>query len=252
MATTKKISRVRIIAFYALAGLMTAMTLLEMINHLIDDSVSPHHIHSAGHAIFSIAILAALGTQLWHPARHVVGLQTLFVIMVVAAMADAASLRFGGLEVILLAFFAVLAPLHPARGKLLTITVPRWQVLALAAVGSVPLLVFSLAQAAMQRVGFEAAHADPGHWSWMAGAAILVAATAIFSAVAVRGWRIPTYTAAACLAILGAASLAFAGEPSAFPVAWAFAAIVGSVAFVGVSEIDRTRAGSASVAPVLG
>jgi hypothetical protein len=231
--------RPRMIAFYVLAGLMTAAAAVEMVNHLIDDSISPHHIHSLAHALVEIAVLVALGSQLWRPAQHVVGIQQLLVIALASAVADALSFRFGGLEVILFVFVAVLAPLHPARRELLHLGGVRVRTLAFAGLACVPLVIFALGQAGLQRAGFEPAHADPGHWSWMVGLALVIGLLAVLGAIVPSGRRIPGYTAAALMVAFGVGSLIFAAEPSAVPTIWALVGIVGSLAFIAVMEADH-------------
>jgi hypothetical protein len=237
--TTGRPGRSRMIAFYVLAGLITALTALEMVNHLIEDSVAPHRIHSLAHALVSIAILVALGSQLWRPAQHVAGIQQLFILAVAIAAADAMSARLGGLEVILVGFVAVLAPLHPVRRQLLHIGGPRSRTLAFAGLACVPLVIYALAQAGLQRSGFDPAHAGPGHWSWMAGLGLMIGLLAVVAAIVPSGRRIPGYTAAAIMGAFSGGSLVFAAEPSALPTAWALVGIVMSLAFIAVLETDR-------------
>jgi hypothetical protein len=223
-----------------LAGLITAATALEMVNHLIEDSVSPHHIHSLAHAAVSIAILVALGSQLWRPALHIAGIHQLVFIALATAAADALSARFGGLEVILVVFVALLVPLHPARRQVLHLGGVRFRTLGFAALACVPLVVYALGQARLQRAGFDPAHADPGHWSWMAGLGLVIGLLAVLAAIVPSGRRIPGYTAAAIMATFGAGSLIFAAEPSAIGAAWALVGILGSLVFIAVLETDHS------------
>jgi hypothetical protein len=240
--------RPRMIAFYVLAGLMTVAAAVEMVNHVIDDSISPHHIHSLAHALVEIAVLVALASQLWRPAQHIVGIQQLLVLAIASSAADALSARFGGLEVILFVFAAVLAPLHPARRELLRFGGVQFRILVVAAVACVPLVIFALGQAGLQRAGFEPAHAAPGHWSWMVGLALGIGLLAVLAAIVPSGRRIPGYTAAALMVAFGVGSLIFAAEPSALPIVWALVAIVGSLAFVAVMETDRAGSSAGRVA----
>jgi hypothetical protein len=231
--------RPRIIAFYVFAGLITALTLLETVNHLIEDSVSPHHIHSLAHALVGIAIVVGVGSQLWRPAEHIVGIHQLAVLALANAAADALSARFGGVEVILIVFVAVLAPLHPARRELLRLGPVRFRTLTFASVASIPLVIFALGQAALQRSGFDPAHANLGHWSWMAGLGLAIGLLAVLAAIVPTGRRLPGYAAAAMMIAFGAGSLIFAAEPSAIPTVWALVGIIASLAFVAVIETDR-------------
>jgi hypothetical protein len=232
-------SRARTIAFYVLAGLMTAMIVLEELNHIIGDSVSPHHNHSLAHALVSSAILVAVGSQLWRPARHIAGIQQLFFLVLAITAADVLSARFGGLEVILVVFFVVLAPLHPARRQLLHLGGARFRTLAFAGLACIPLVIYALGQAGLQRAGIDPAHASLGHWSWSAGLGLVIGLLAVLAAIVPTGRRIPGYTAAAMMVAFGAGSLLFAGEPSAIPAIWALVGIVGSLAFIAVLETEN-------------
>lgn len=235
-------SRSRLITFYVLAGLMTALTAVQMIAHLMEDSVSPDQIHSLAHALVSIAILVAVGSQLWRPEQRIAGIHQLAALAIAIATADVLSARFGGLEVILVVFLGVLAFLHPARRELLRLGPARLRTLAFASLACGPLVLYGLGQAGLQRAGFDAAHADLGHWSWMAGLALVIGLLAVLAAIVPSGRRIPGYTAAATMVAFSVGSLMFAAEPSAIPGAWALVGIIGSLAFLAVLETDHSSA----------
>jgi hypothetical protein len=236
------------IAFYVFGGLFSAVLALEEMNHLINDSVSPHHMHSLGHALVSSAILVALGSQLWRPARHIAGMQQLFFLALAVGASEALSARFGGLTAILLVVFAILAPLHPARRQLPHLGGARLRTLAFAGLACIPLVIYALGQAGLQRSGFDPAHASLGHWSWMAAVGLVIGLLAVLAATGPSGRRIPGYTAAAMMAAFGAGSLIFAGEPSAIPAIWALVGIVGSVAFIAVLETDHATTATLATA----
>jgi hypothetical protein len=54
-------------------------------------------------------------------------------------------------------------------------------------------------------------------------------------------FRVATWSAGLALAILGAASLAFAGRASALAAPWSLAALLGGLAFMAVGEWESRK-----------
>jgi peptidoglycan/LPS O-acetylase OafA/YrhL len=89
------------------------------------------------------------------------------------------------------------------------------------------------------------------HWTSMAGMALAIVLLGLLASLRTRGWRIVVWLAAAGSAVYGLASIVFATFPgTSFPypggegVGWGLLAIVGGIALVAASELDRRRSPS--------
>jgi hypothetical protein len=109
--------------------------------------------------------------------------------------------------------------------------------LALAAVMSIPLLVFGLNQAALQRTT-ETLHGDLGHWAGGMAMALMIIIMMFFGALKMPGWRVPAWSAGFTLLVLGIASVYWPGQASSVGEGWGTLAIIGAVAFVGMAELE--------------
>jgi hypothetical protein len=114
--------------------------------------------------------------------------------------------------------------------------------LLLVLAAAVPLVAYALGQAELQRVDSFSEHAERFHWVETSFYAIAILLLGLLAAMRPAAYRLSAWTAALALAIIGVASLALHGYPSALEVGWAWAAVVGSALFVGVAEWERRRA----------
>ena len=113
-------------------------------------------------------------------------------------------------------------------------------------------VAFALTMARNQRLGPPTdPHVEMHHWTSMAGMALAILLLGLLASLRARGWRIVVWLAAAGSAVYGLASIVFATFPgTSFPypggegVGWGLLAIVGGIALVAASELDRRRAPS--------
>ena len=113
-------------------------------------------------------------------------------------------------------------------------------------------VAFALTMARNQRLGPPTdPHVEMHHWTSMAGMALAIVLLGLLASLRTRGWRIVVWLAAAGSAVYGLASIVFATFPgTSFPypggegVGWGLLAIVGGIALVAASELDRRRAPS--------
>jgi hypothetical protein len=115
-------------------------------------------------------------------------------------------------------------------------------VLALAS--AVPLVVYALDNAELQRLDRTSEHAELYHWVETSFYAIAILLLALLAAIRPAVYRLSAWSAGIALVVLGAASLVFPGYASAIDGTWAWAAVAGGAVFVGASEWERRRLGA--------
>lgn len=174
-----------------------------------------------------LVILAAVG---------VAGLAT----MAVALTPDPFTLPF-------VVLVGVLWAVLPDRSRPIPAGRPSRILLALVVVGAIPLTLYALDQAGLQRADHTSEHAAFFHWvetSFYAMAIVLLGALAAFRPAA---FRLAAWCAGVALAVMGGASLLLAGYASALPGPWGWAAFGGGALFVALTEWEaRRRAGEGS------
>lgn len=122
-------------------------------------------------------------------------------------------------------------------------------VLVLVLAGAVPLVAYALGQAELSRIDRSSEHAEFYHWvetSFYAAAILLLG---LLTAQRPAQFRLAAWTGGLALAILGGASLLLSDYPSALDGPWAWAALLGSVAFVAAAEWERRRRREPMVRP---
>lgn len=139
--------------------------------------------------------------------------------------------------------FAAVAILRAYRGRL------PWQqqtsalanasrpMLALSVIIAVPLTVWSLNQASLQRSA-ETLHGDLSHWSGGMAVGLMIIIMLFFGSMRMPGWRVPAWTAALTLFSLGFASVYWPEQASSVGAGWGMLTIVASIAFIGVAELE--------------
>ncbi|HZA42103.1 MAG TPA: hypothetical protein VFA00_15940 [Actinomycetota bacterium] len=136
-------------------------------------------------------------------------------------------------------------------GVLLMLRVPRGPALAagrlspslavLVAVAALPLVIYALTQAELQRIDISGEHAEFNHWVETSFYAVAVLLLGLMAAVRPAAYRLTAWCAGLGLAILGGASLALGHYASALDAPWAWGALLGGLVFVSVAEWERLR-----------
>ena len=114
----------------------------------------------------------------------------------------------------------------------------------LVAVAVLPLVIYALEQAELQRIDFSSEHAEFNHWVEMSFYALAVLLLGLMAALRPVAYRLTAWCAGLGLAILGGASLALGPYASALDPLWAWAALIGGLVFVSVAEWERLRSPS--------
>lgn len=136
-------------------------------------------------------------------------------------------------------------------GVLLMLRVPRGPALAagrfspslavLVAVAALPLVMYALAQADLQRIDASSEHAEFNHWVETSFYAVAVLLLGLMAALRPAAYRLTAWCAGLGLTILGGASLALGHYASALDAMWAWGALSGGLVFVSVAEWERLR-----------
>ena len=120
--------------------------------------------------------------------------------------------------------------------------------LALTVVVAVPLIVYGLNEASLQR-STEALHGDLGHWAGSLAGALTIVILMLFASMRMPGWRVPAWSAGFMLFMLGVASVLMPNQASSVGEGWGTLAIISSVAFLGVAELEPRLFGRVAPQP---
>lgn len=205
----------------------------------------PHRVHDLGYGVWA-GILLAVGylSQLRAPERRIAGFQQVALALVGQTIASALAAD-GPFFLFVLGFAvltAVLGWLHPARERVLERGRPSVPLLVLAIAAAVPLTMYALDMAELQRTGFPSdPHVEERHWSTMAAMALSIWLVAAQAGLRTPGWRIPAWSAGLAAVVFGLSSIVFPGYPGAVGTTWGVAALLGGVVFVALAEWTSRR-----------
>ena len=228
-----------------------------------------HKVHEISFGALFLLPLVGLIAQLRRPETKVAPIYqvllpfttTIVVLAVVAGQGDPSIVVFVVLPLLIVLF-------HPARSQVLRPALaPSPLLLGLAALATVPLLIFAVGQmsfsseasriaprvfdslpedatgAEVDRALRRAASGEAleaaehyGHWSVMGAFALSIIGGSFIAASKAQGWRITAWTTAAVTVIYGLASLVNPADASALGGLWAVLAILWGIAFVFVSR----------------
>ncbi|HEX2090478.1 MAG TPA: hypothetical protein VHI54_11225 [Actinomycetota bacterium] len=201
-----------------------------------------HAVHNAVVAALLLVISAPPAVaaarapeQAWTPLLH------LAAVGIAGAATMILSLRLDIFTLPFIVLVGVLLLLRVPRGAVFGTERPSVVLAVLTLAALVPLLVYASEQAELQRIDTTSEHAEFNHWvetSFYAVAILLLGALAAFRPAQ---FRFQAWSAGVSLAVLGGISLAYQGNPSALDAPWAWAALVGGVAFLGAAEWETTR-----------
>jgi hypothetical protein len=200
----------------------------------------PHRVHDLGYGAWA-GILLAVGylSQLRAPERRIAGFQQ--VALALVGQAIASTLAADGSFLLFILGFAVLTAvlgwLHPARERVRERGRPSIPLLVLAIAAAVPLTMYALDMAELQRTGLPSdTHVAERHWSTMAALALSIWLVAAQAGLRTPGWRIPGWSAGLAAAVFGVASMVFPAYPGAVGTTWGLVALLGGVVFVALAE----------------
>ena len=121
---------------------------------------------------------------------------------------------------------------------------PAPSLTVLVAVAALPLVIYALTQAELQRIDIASEHAEFNHWVETSFYAIAVLLLGFMAALRPIAYRLTAWFAGLGLAILGGASLALGHYASALDAPWAWAPLLGGLVLVSVAEWEGLRSPS--------
>lgn len=189
-----------------------------------------HRVHDTGFGAYAALFLAGgFLAQVRRPERQVAAFQTVAAALVATVVAMVLA---GGIDPSVLGFVVVLAALwwvHPAREWLLAPgRAPSVPLLALVVVAGIPLVLYGIGQAGIERVTV-AADPHSEHWLNMASLALSIPLVGLVGALRPAGWRYAGLAAAAAGVLLGVAWIVLPELPSSLGLAWGAVAVVGGL-----------------------
>jgi len=175
------------------------------------------------------------------PDRSDAPLITLTVLSAAAVITMAASLTIDPFTVPFVVFTGVLWTLRQSNERTVHEEQPSKGLLVLVAAGAVPLIVYALGQAELQRTLVGDVHSQFFHWVEASFYTTGILFFGLLSAVRPRTQRMAGLSAGLGLIILGLAALFLSGHASAVPTPWSWLAVAGGVAFIGLIAQDSVR-----------
>jgi hypothetical protein len=236
--------RGRRIAFRVIAIVMAvaaaAFGLLTAVFGILDEGQRQHAFHNAVVATLLLVLSAPpVIAAARAPESSIRPLTHLAVVGIAGLITMALSLSLDPFTFPFVVLVGVLWLLRPSRERAVPSGKPDWILLVLVLVAAVPLVLYALGQAELQRVDASSEHAEFYHWvetSFFVVAALLLG---LLAALRPAAYRLSAWTAGIAMIVLGAASLAFRGYASTVDVPWAWAALLGGFVFVVVAERNR-------------
>ena len=133
---------------------------------------------------------------------------------------------------------AVLWWLHPARDRLSRLGGrPDVIMAAIAVLAAIPLVMYALDQAAIQRACVDGdQHCEEFHYAGMAALAYALPLVGLVASFRTPGWLITARLVSAAAAVFGLSAVLFPDLPSSVGTMWGFVVLAGAVLFLGVAE----------------
>ena len=202
-----------------------------------------HRVHDLGYGAWAgILLVVGLVALTRRPEQRPAALQQVVVAIAAYWLAVLLATDFEPIILVFLAIFglvaAVLVWLYPgARSSLTRPGQPNIALGLLPMLAAVPIVLYSLDMAALQRAGLPTdPHVVEHHWTSMASLALGILLVGTLAALRPEGWRIPAWSAGAAAAVLGLASVVFDGYPGSLPAPWGYVALGGGLIFIGIAE----------------
>jgi len=208
--------------------------------------VSPaQEIHAVHNAVVGSLLLVLSAPPVIATARDPARAARPLVILGVAAIASlgtmAAALTLDPFTLPFAVLTGVLWATVPGRSGAIPDGRPSLVMLAIVVLAAVPLVLYALDQAGLQRTDVGSEHAAFFHWVETSFYAVAILAVGLVAALRPAAFRMAAPMAGLALAILGAASVVLGQHASALGAPWSWAALVGGLAFIGVGAWEAHR-----------
>jgi len=172
------------------------------------------------------------------PLRHLV----ILAAVAVAALATMAmSLTLDPFTLPFVVLTGVLWAIVPDRGGAVPAGRPSPIMLAVVIVAAVPLVMYAIAQAELQRTDPLSEHSAFFHWVEMSFYSIAIVLLGFLAAFRPDAFRMAAWMGGLALAILGGASVLFGQHASAIAAPWSWAALAVGLAFIALGEWEARK-----------
>lgn len=240
-----RLTVMRVIA-WIMAASAVAFGLFTIVFGIVSPEQEIHAIHNVVVATLLIVLSAPPAIAVARaPHRSIRALVVLGVVSIASLATMALSLTLDPFTLPFALLVGVLWVLAPHREGALPNGRPSLIMLAAVAVAVVPLVIYALGQAELQRTDSSSEHAAFFHWVETSFYAIAILLLGLLAALRPGTYRMAGWMAGIALALLGAASLLLGSYASAIEAPWSWAALVGGLVFVAIGEWGARRPGFA-------
>ncbi|WP_129116088.1 hypothetical protein [Halegenticoccus tardaugens] len=251
MELLREAGGLRRVAFY-----VTIVTILALMTAFLGDTLAfiftawtvsepgVHHLHDLTLVTILWTVVLGLLVQLYEPERRVAGIQQAVLVNIVITGSNfltgfifPPALILGGL---LLVAFA----LHPAGWDVLQVRTAGSVspvLVGLVVLAGIPFTIYAADQYALQASGD--VHAQLDHYADMVTYALLVLLLGLLASAKPVGWRIPLWSAAGLVGVLGATSILHPALASSAGPIWGGLAILWAAGLIVVGEVSHRRSG---------
>ena len=239
-------SRRRLRITRLIAGFMAGSAILfgafTVVFGIVAESQHIHGFHNAVVAALLLVLSAPPALAIARrPDRSDAPLITLTILSAAAVITMAASLTIDPFTMPFVVFTGVLWTLRQSNERTAREEQPNKGLLLLVAAGAVPLVVYALGQAELQRTLAGDVHSQFFHWVEASFYATGILFFGVLSALRPRTQRMAGLSAGLGLIIFGLAALFLSGHASAVPTPWSWLAVVGGAAVIGLVTRNGVR-----------
>jgi hypothetical protein len=232
-------------AFRVVAWIMAASAVgfgMFMVAGIFPESQRIHALHNAivGALLLVVSAPAAIAAA-WRPERATGPLVHLTAVGLAGLLTMGLALTVDPFTLPFVVLVGVLWFLHSGTEPAFPAGRPSWLLLTLVVASAVPLAVFALDHAELQRLDQSSEHAEFFHWVELSFYAAAILFLGLLAALRPAAYRLSAWSAGTAAAVLGAMSLAFPGRASALDTDWAWTALGGGILFLAVAEWKRRR-----------
>ncbi|MDQ3690962.1 MAG: hypothetical protein M3406_13205 [Chloroflexota bacterium] len=236
-----RLTVMRVIAWIMAASAL-GFGLFTIVFGIISPAQEIHAIHNVVVASLLIVLSAPPAIEVARaPDRSIRALVILGAVAIASLATMALSLTLDPFTLPFAILVGVLWALAPNRDGALPDGRPNWLMVSLVVIAAVPLVLYALGHAELQRTDSTSEHAAFFHWVETSFYAVGILLVGLLPALRPRAYRLAGWLAGPALAILGAASLLLGQYASAIDMPWSWAALGGGLAFVAAGEWEDRR-----------
>ncbi|MEO7296086.1 MAG: hypothetical protein ABIZ57_08070 [Candidatus Limnocylindria bacterium] len=240
-----RLTAMRVIA-WIMAASAVAFGLFTIVFGIASPEQEIHAIHNVVVASLLIVLSAPPAIRVARaPDRSIRALVVLGVVSIASLATMGLSLTLDPFTLPFALLVGVLWAIVPSREGTVPAGRPSWLMLVMVVVTAVPLVLYALNQAELQRSDSSSEHAAFFHWVESSFYAIAILLLGLLAAVRPAPFRMASWMAGVALATLGGAFLLLGQYASAIEAPWSWAALVGGLVFVAMGEWQARRRGFA-------